>query len=94
MGVVGWLDPHVDQYVLKSAGEQKVEEVHKHWIVMAWPAVRVAAGIFILVSAFAFEGFVYWVLFLLGMALGCRRYGESRGVPRSIRDHQPASIPS
>jgi hypothetical protein len=70
MGVVSWLDPHVDQYVLKSAGEQKVEEVHKHWIVMAWPAVRVAAGIFILVSAFAFEGFVYWVLFLLGMALG------------------------
>jgi hypothetical protein len=70
MGVVSWLDPHVDQYVLKSAGEQKVEEVHKHWIVMAWPAVRVAAGVFILVSAFAFAGFVYWVLFLLGMALG------------------------
>ena len=54
MGVVSWLDPHVDQYVLKSAGEQKVEEVHKHWVVMAWPAVRVAAGVFILVSAFAF----------------------------------------
>jgi hypothetical protein len=70
MGVVSWLDPHVDQYVLKSAGEQKVEEVHKHWVVMAWPAVRVAAGVFILVSAFAFEGPVYWVLFLLGMALG------------------------
>jgi len=70
MGVVSWLDPHVDQYVLKSAGEQKVEEVHKHWVVMAWPAVRVAAGIFILVSAFAFEGVAYWALFLLGMALG------------------------
>jgi hypothetical protein len=49
---------------------RKVEEVHKHWVVMAWPAVRVAAGVFILVSAFAFEGPVYWVLFLLGMALG------------------------
>jgi membrane protein YdbS with pleckstrin-like domain len=70
MGVVSWLDPHVDQYVLKSAGEQKVEEVHKHWVVMAWPAVRVAAGVFILVSAFAFEGWAFWVLFLLGMALG------------------------
>jgi Bacterial PH domain len=70
MGVVSWLDPHVDQYVLKSAGEQKVEEVHKHWVVMAWPAVRVAAGVFILVSAFAFEGWAFWALFLLGMALG------------------------
>ena len=26
-----WLDPHVDRYVLSTAGEEKVVEVKKHW---------------------------------------------------------------
>jgi membrane protein YdbS with pleckstrin-like domain len=70
MGVLSWLDPHVDRYILNTAGEQKVVEVHKHWFAMAWPAVRVAIGVVIVVTAFAYQGFVYWVLFVLGMALG------------------------
>ena len=70
MGVVTWLDPHVDQYILTTAGEKKVVEVHKHWIVMVWPAVRVAIGIVILVSAFAYQGAIFWVFFVLGMVLG------------------------
>jgi uncharacterized membrane protein YdbT with pleckstrin-like domain len=70
MGVVNWLDPHVDQYILTTAGEKKVVEVHKHWIVMVWPAVRIAIGVVILVSAFAYQGAIFWVLFLLGMVLG------------------------
>ena len=31
MGVLGWLDPHVDKYILTTAGEEKVVEVRKHW---------------------------------------------------------------
>ena len=65
-----WLDPHVDKYILTTAGEQKVVEVHKHWAASAWPSVRLAIGIVIFVSAFAFQGVVYWILFLLAMALG------------------------
>jgi uncharacterized membrane protein YdbT with pleckstrin-like domain len=70
MGVVNWLDPHVDQYILTTAGEKKVVEVHKHWIVMVWPWVRVAIGVVLLVSAFAYQGAIFWVFFVLGMVLG------------------------
>jgi uncharacterized membrane protein YdbT with pleckstrin-like domain len=70
VGVVNWLDPHVDKYILSTAGETKVVEVHKHWIVMVWPAVRVAIGVVLLVTAFAYQGAIFWVLFLLGLLLG------------------------
>ena len=70
MGVLSWLDPHVDRYILSTAGEQKVVEVRKHWAASAWPAIRLVAGVVIFVSAFAFQGPGYWVFFLLGMALG------------------------
>ena len=36
MGVMSWLDPHVDKYILTTAGEQKVLEVKKHWAASAW----------------------------------------------------------
>jgi membrane protein YdbS with pleckstrin-like domain len=70
MGLLSWLDPHVDKYILTTAGEQKVVEVRKHWAASAWPAVRLAIGIVIFVNAFAFQGAVYWILFLLGLVLG------------------------
>jgi membrane protein YdbS with pleckstrin-like domain len=70
MGLVSWLDPHVDKYILTAAGEQKVVEVHKHWAAMAWPWIRVGFGVVIVVSAFAFQGAVFWMFFVLGMVLG------------------------
>jgi len=70
VGLVNWLDPHVDKYILTTAGEQKVLEVKKHWVALAWPAVRVGIGVVIFVSAFAFQGPIYWILFALGLVLG------------------------
>jgi hypothetical protein len=70
VGLINWLDPHVDRYILTTADEHKVVEVHKHWAVMVWPAVRVAAGVVIFVSAFAFQGATYWILVILGLVLG------------------------
>lgn len=70
MGLVTWLDPHVDQYILTTAGEQKVVEVKKHWAASAWPAVRVAIGVVIFMSAFAFQGAIYWLLFVIGLVIG------------------------
>jgi hypothetical protein len=70
VGLVNWLDPHVDKYILTTAGEQKVLEVKKHWVALAWPAVRVGIGVVIFVSAFAFQGPIYWILFVLGLVLG------------------------
>jgi membrane protein YdbS with pleckstrin-like domain len=55
---------------LTTAGEQKVLEVKKHWVALAWPAVRVGIGVVIFVSAFAFQGPIYWILFVLGLVLG------------------------
>lgn len=70
MGALGWLDPHVDRYILTTAGEQKVVEVRKHWAASAWPAVRLAIGIVIFANGFAFQGALYWILFLVGITLG------------------------
>jgi uncharacterized membrane protein YdbT with pleckstrin-like domain len=70
VGLVTWLDPHVDQYILTTAGEQKVVEVKKHWAASAWPAVRLAVGVVIFMSAFAFQGAIYWLLFVLGLVIG------------------------
>jgi uncharacterized membrane protein YdbT with pleckstrin-like domain len=69
MGVVSWLDPHVDRYILSTAGEQKVVEVKKHWAASAWPAVRLAIGTVIFVSAFAYQSPIYWVFIIVGGAL-------------------------
>ena len=70
MSVVSWLDPHVDKYILTTAGEEKVLEVHKHWVASAWPGVRVIIGLVIFISAFAYPTPVYWVFIVLGGALG------------------------
>jgi uncharacterized membrane protein YdbT with pleckstrin-like domain len=69
MGVVSWLDPHVDRYILSTAGEQKVVEVKKHWAASAWPAIRLAIGTVIFVSAFAYQSPIYWVFIIVGGAL-------------------------
>jgi uncharacterized membrane protein YdbT with pleckstrin-like domain len=69
MGLVSWLDPHVDKYILSTAGEQKVVEVKKHWAASAWPAVRVGIGTVIFVSAFAYQSPVYWIFIIVGGAL-------------------------
>jgi uncharacterized membrane protein YdbT with pleckstrin-like domain len=55
---------------LTTAGEQKVVEVKKHWAASAWPAVRLAVGVVIFMSAFAFQGAIYWLLFVLGLVVG------------------------
>jgi membrane protein YdbS with pleckstrin-like domain len=70
MGVLNWIDPHVDKYILTTAGEQKVLEVKKHWAASAWPGVRLGIGLVILISAFAFTGAVYWIVFVLGLVIG------------------------
>ncbi|HMI34526.1 MAG TPA: PH domain-containing protein [Propionibacteriaceae bacterium] len=66
---MSWLDPHVDRYILSTAGEQKVVEVRKHWAASAFPTVRLVIGTVIFVSAFAYQAPVYWVFIIIGGAL-------------------------
>jgi uncharacterized membrane protein YdbT with pleckstrin-like domain len=70
VGVINWLDPDVDQYILRTAGEQKVVEVRKHWAASLWPAIRLVIGVVLFISAFAYQAPVYYVFVIIGLAVG------------------------
>lgn len=72
------VDPHIDQHVLATAGEKKVLELHKHWVVMTWPTVRLLAAAVLQIWAW-FVGPInlvfwqpdgFWFLWLPGVAIG------------------------
>jgi hypothetical protein len=69
-GLLGWLDPNVDQYVLTKAGEQKLLEVRKHWIVIVWPVTRLVVAGIIFVSALTLQSPAYWIFLVLALGLG------------------------
>jgi uncharacterized membrane protein YdbT with pleckstrin-like domain len=68
-GLLGWLDPRVDRYVLDEAGERKVLEVRKHWVVLIYPALRVLLAVVIFTLMVANQGPIAYVLFGLGLGL-------------------------
>jgi membrane protein YdbS with pleckstrin-like domain len=68
--LIAFLDPHVDRYVMSVAGEKKVIEIHKHWVVSLWPAIRVLFGIFLLIWAMTLEGNWFWTAWLFGEVIG------------------------
>ena len=68
--MLAWLDPHVDQYLLRAQDEYVVREVRKHWAASAFAWVRVVVAVPIVVSAFAYAGAVFWVVLAVGLALG------------------------
>ena len=68
--LAAWLDPHVDQYLLRAQDEYVVREVHKHWAASAFAWVRLAVAVAITVSAFAYTGGVHGVVLVVGLGLG------------------------
>jgi membrane protein YdbS with pleckstrin-like domain len=64
------IDPHVDRFVMSVAGEKKVIEIHKHWIVLLWPAIRLILAITVTIWALTLEGNWFWAVWLLGFTLG------------------------
>ena len=71
-GILGWLDPKVDKYVLDEAGERKVLEVRKHWVVLHLPRLRVLLALVIFTLMVANQGPVAFVLFALALALAAQ----------------------
>jgi uncharacterized membrane protein YdbT with pleckstrin-like domain len=69
-GLLGWLDPNVERFVLNQAGEHKVLEVGKHWVVQIWPAARVVLAVVILTMAVSYGGGAAYVLGILGLGVG------------------------
>ena len=75
---VAAVDPHIDRFVMAQAGEKKVLEIHKHWIVMVWPTIRltIAAALIIWATTVGPINLIFWqpdgfwFLWLPGFALG------------------------
>jgi len=60
----------VDKYVMHVAGEKKVVEIHKHWVVLLWPAIRVLFGMFLIIWAITMDGGWFWFTWFCGYILG------------------------
>lgn len=64
------IDPHVDRFVMATSGEKKVLEIHKHWIVLLWPAVRVLLASGLLIWAITLEGNWFWFTWFWAFSIG------------------------
>lgn len=76
---VAAIDPHIDRFVMPGAGEKKILEIHKHWVVMVWPAVRliIAAALQLWAMVIGPINLIFWhpdgfwFLWLPGFTIGC-----------------------
>jgi uncharacterized membrane protein YdbT with pleckstrin-like domain len=68
--LTAWLDPDVEQYLLKTQDEYVVLEIRKHWAASAFAWFRFAVAVPLTVGAFSFAGPLFWIVLLLGLGLG------------------------
>ena len=67
-GALDWLDPRVEQVVVSGDGEQVRDEVRRHWMASAFPAVRIAVALVAFSTAWLLGGL--WLLLLIAVAFG------------------------
>jgi uncharacterized membrane protein YdbT with pleckstrin-like domain len=68
-GLVEWLDPHVERYLLLSEQEYVVLQVHKHWMASIGAWARLVVALPVLVTSWAFDPVLFWILFVLSLAV-------------------------
>ena len=68
-GLVEWLDPHVERYLLLSEQEYVVLQVHKHWMASIGAWARLVVAVPVLVTSWAFEPPLFWILSVLSLAV-------------------------
>lgn len=71
-GLVEWLDPHVERYLLLSEQEYIVLEVYKHWMASAAAWLRLIIAVPVLVSSWAFQPPLFWILFVSALAVAAQ----------------------
>ncbi len=71
-GLVEWLDPHVERYLLLSEQEYVVLEVYKHWMASIGAWTRLVVAVPVLISSWAFEPPLFWVLLVLGLGVSAQ----------------------
>ncbi len=67
-GALDWLDPRVEQFVLSGDGEIIRDEVRRHWMASAFPAVRIGIGVLAFATAWLVGGL--WLLLLVAVSFG------------------------
>ena len=71
-GLVEWLDPHVERYLLLSEQEYVVLEVYKHWMASIGAWTRLVVAVPVLISSWAFEPPLFWVLLVLALGVSAQ----------------------
>lgn len=71
-------DPDIGRHLLREEGEVIVDEVRKHWVAYAVPALLCVLGLGCWWLSLTLWSQASWVLFLLGVALIC--WGVARGL--------------
>jgi hypothetical protein len=73
MDLSRFLDPQVDDRLLRHLGEGKVREVHRHWVTRVPPALRIVAAM-LLLAAMPLMGHLWWIGILLGLLVGLQGF--------------------
>ncbi|HEY5821766.1 MAG TPA: PH domain-containing protein [Propionibacteriaceae bacterium] len=69
-GLVAWLDPRVNRYLLLTDDEYIVLEIHKHWMASVFGWLRLAVAIPLFISSWAFPSPLFWIFFVGALVLG------------------------
>ena len=64
-GLLEWLDPQVDRYLLKGQNEYVVYEVKKAWPASAWPWVRLVIALCFLPFAWVNDPLALWAIVIV-----------------------------
>jgi membrane protein YdbS with pleckstrin-like domain len=68
-GALDWLDPSVERYILAEDGEEIRDQVRRHWMASAFPAVRLAIGIWLFSTAWLYASCIFWILLAASLVL-------------------------
>ncbi len=69
-GLVGWLDPHVRNYLLLTEDEYVVLEIGKHWMSSVFAWIRLAVAVPLLISSWASPSPLFWIISVVALGLG------------------------
>lgn len=63
-------DPDVERYIIADSGEEIVDEVHKHWMAIAFPVARLILAIWLLFVSIGMPTGARWIGLVVTLVLG------------------------
>lgn len=68
-GALDWLDPKVESYILAEDGEEIRDHIRRHWMASAFPAVRLAVGLWLFSTAWLYASVLFYLLLAAALVL-------------------------